>query len=349
MKSSRRKFLGTLAAAGCVPAVGERAWTLVSAAMAETTATPEQSEEFDRDALDFWQHNHLTRRKARGQSEDPTALAMGGARVPEFLLFTPEDGFRVASEIPDKELYALGDVRISLQVEAFKPSGEDHQEFANLKTGALRIDLEQGKPQNALMDALVRSAVAALNPDKAGKLPPLAELKFDPATTWGKARSIPVPGGGGYWTWNFFVQKRDSLLSRISQLVGAAAKFTPVLGLPGLAVTAMKAFNNFFGFVQANARSNWLFQAASIPVVATKEVRQQPEFANGVPVRTGDYIVVPRGHLKRFGDAMKNYELKRGVVVPKGTKPHEVYDAASATLPDVTYLTLSMGVRRYEG
>lgn len=27
---------------------------------------------------------------------------------------------------------------------------------------------------------------------------------------------------------------------------------------------------------------------------------------------------------------MKNYELKRGVVVPKGTKPHEVYDAASA-------------------
>jgi hypothetical protein len=97
-------------------------------------------------------------------------------------------------------------------------------------------------------------------PDKAGKLPPHAELKFDPATTWGKARSIPVPGGGGYWTWNFFV-----------------------------------------------------------------EVRQQPEFANGVPVRTGDYIVVPRGHLKRFGDVMKNYELKRGVVVPKGTKPHEVY------------------------
>ena len=46
---------------------------------------------------------------------------------------------------------------------------------------------------------------------------------------------------------------------------------------------------------------------------------------------------------------MKNYELKRGVVVPKGTKPHEVYDAASATLPDVTYLTLSMRVRRYEG
>jgi len=58
--------------------------------------------------------------------------------------------------------------------------------------------------------------------------------------------------------------------------------------------------------------------------------------------------VVPRGHLKRFGDVMKNYELKRGVVVPKGTKPHEVYDAASATLADVTYLTLSMGVRRYE-
>ena len=55
-----------------------------------------------------------------------------------------------------------------------------------------------------------------INPDKAGKLPPLAELKFDPATTWGKARSIPVPGGGGYWTWNFFVQKKDSLLSRIS-------------------------------------------------------------------------------------------------------------------------------------
>jgi len=123
VKPSRRKFLGTLVAAGCVPAVGERTWTLVSAAMAETTATPEQSEEFDRNALDFWQHKHLTRRKVRGQSEDPTALAMGGARAPEFLLFTPEEGFRVASEIPDKELYSLGDVRIGLQVEAFKPSG----------------------------------------------------------------------------------------------------------------------------------------------------------------------------------------------------------------------------------
>jgi molybdopterin biosynthesis enzyme len=88
------------------------------------------------------------------------------------------------------------------------------------------------------------------------------------------------------------VQKKDSLLCRISQLVGAEAKFTPVLGLPGLAVTAVKAFSNFLGFVQANGRSNWLFQAASIPVVATKAVRQQPEFANGIPVRTADCIVV---------------------------------------------------------
>ena len=45
---------------------------------------------------------------------------------------------------------------------------------------------------------------------------------------------------------------------------------------------------------------------------------------------------------------MKNYELKRGAVVPKGTKRHELYEAATAALPDVTYLTLSMGVRRYE-
>src|SRR5712692_7004484 len=91
------------------------------------------------------------------------------------------------------------------------------------------------------------------------------------------------------------------------------------------------------------------FKPLASPLWLPKRWRRQPEFANGVPVRTGDYIVVPRGHLKRFGDVMKNYELKRGVVVPKGTKPHEVYDAASATLAGVTYLTLSMGVRRYEG
>ncbi len=174
-------------------------------------------------------------------------------------------------------------------------------------------------------------------------------MKFDPATTWGKAQSIPVPGGGGYWTWNFFVQKKDSIFGRIAQAIGAAASFTPVLGLPALAVTAMKGFNKFFSYVAANGHSKWLLQAASIPVVATKEMRQQPEFANGVPVRTANYIVVPRGHLKRFGDEMQKYELKRGVVVPKGTKPHEIFEAASSVLPDVTYLTLSMAVRRSAG
>ncbi len=345
MRPSRRDFLGVMMAAGCAPALGEHAWALAAAAAAESSGAGEQGPELDREALNFWQHAHLARTKARGQGEDPTTLAMGGARVPEFIIYTQDEGFRVASEIPDKELLGLGDVRVGVQVEAFKPSGDDKLEFTNVKTGTLRIDLEQGKPQSTLMDALVWSAVAALAPDKEGKLPPLSEMKFDPGSMWGKARSIPVPDGGGYWTWNFFVQKKDSLFGRIAQFMGAAAKFTPVLGLPALAVTAMRGFNKFFSYLAASGHSKWLFQAASIPVVATKEMRQQPEYANGVPIRTADYIVVPRGHLKRFGDEMQKYELRRGVIVPRGTKPHEIFDAASSVLPDVTYLTLSMAVR----
>lgn len=338
MSASRRHFLSMLAAAGTVPL-----WPAVGSAA--TQAGQPGKIVVDEDTLRFWtkqvrspQTGALTRGASAGEEN----------RHPEFTVFNKSKGFRSASQISDSELLDQGDVNVSLRVLAFKPSAQDQAEFANIQTGSLRIDFQQAKSKTPSGEPLVWTAFAGVQPDAKGKLPSLENTGFNPGTAWGKQQVVPLPGGAGLWAWNFFVQKRESIWCQVvSSILGNLPKVAPILGFPALALGAMDGFNQFFGMVVAkHYKSKFLFRTLTDPAVATKDARQDAQYADGLPLADQThYVVVPREQYRAFGEQMSKYEVQSGVVVPQGTKPHEVFEAATTVLKDVTYLTLAVSVK----
>ncbi|MGO9642543.1 MAG: hypothetical protein ACLP1Y_14705 [Candidatus Acidiferrales bacterium] len=48
----------------------------------------------------------------------------------------------------------------------------------------------------------------------------------------------------------------------------------------------------------------------------------------------------------KFLFQMGKHELQNGVNIPQGTKPEDVFDAAKETLPDISYLALTLSVKQ---
>jgi hypothetical protein len=351
MYKGRRDFLSSSLPGFAIPLTGE-AWP---------PQTPGQNDSFtdvaDPEVLKFWEtrvrepaqiSKGTDRFVVRGRSHDPAGQFPAPGRTPEFIFYTSRKNFRSSTELEDKDLLEKGDVSVTFQVRALKPSDQDRQEFEGLRSGSLRVDFQQAQPLPGLPDVLAWSTVAALFPNREGKLPRLSELKFDPGTAWGRLHSIPLPSGSGFWTWNFFLQKKDSLLTRFMIFFRKANELlVPVLGLPSVAVTALRQFDRVFGYLQAQAPSRWLFNTADLQVVCTRETRQN-SLASALPLCSGIYVIVPREHLSNFGAAIKNetYVVKKGLIVPEKTSEFQVYDAASEVLRDVTYLTIDLAVRQ---
>jgi hypothetical protein len=273
------------------------------------------------------------------------------SRAPVFLYYKGGgEGFVVANDLQEKDFPDFqdkGDMSVGLVVQRIKLSERDQYYFRNLRSGSLRIDLQQATPLPSLAEALAWSSVAALFPDRQGRIPQLPTMRFDPGTTWGKFMTIPLPKGQGLWTWNFFVQEKESFWHKAAGLLRKANELVvPVLGLPAIAITALKQFDKFFGYLQTReAQANWLFQSQDVPVVVTKEARQR-WFESAMPLVKGQYVVVPQSDLSAFGEGMQNYELVNGLVVPRGTRRTDVVEAALSTAPGVTYMSIEVAVTK---
>ncbi|HUI42230.1 MAG TPA: hypothetical protein VL523_09690 [Terriglobia bacterium] len=330
----RRDWLLLSLLGGCTPLLPESG--SVASLLAAGLPADGQAEPLDRSTLNFWRQQ--VRGSARGQG-----VSWEANRAPEFLLYTADKGFVPATDVDESILPSNGDANVQVQVAGFRPSAADQQKFEKSGHGSLRIDLQQAQPTKGMLETLAFSAVAALQPTKQGALPPLDQLKMDVGTAWGKWQKVPLPGGSGSWTWNFFLQKKDSLLARAASLFSLAAPIAPILGMPAIAKTALGAFDNFFGHVQSSSPTQWLFQGVELPVAATREAKDN--LASPIVLHSGSYAVVPREALSAFGKAMDKLEINRGMVVPKGTKTTDVYDAARETIADITYLGLDVKVQ----
>lgn len=305
------------------------------AALLVSGTEQEEQPPVDQSTLNFWRQH--VRGSARGEGS-----AWQSDRAPEFLMFDAGKGFIPATDLDSSILPDKGDGNVSVEVTGIRPSGDDQKMFEKSGHGSLRIDVQQTKASPGLPETLAFSALAALKPSPQGTLPALNQMKMNVGAAWGKWQKVPLPGGAGTWTWNFFLQKKDSLLARAAALFSAAAPMVPILGLPAIAKTALTAFDNYFGHVQASAPSHWLFQSAEVPVATTKEAKDT--LTSPVLLHSGQYVVVPRASLSAFGKAMGGLEMNRGMVVPKGTSTTDVYDKAPTVLPDITYLGLDVKV-----
>jgi hypothetical protein len=247
---------------------------------------------------------------------------------------------------PD-QLIQTGDLQVSMNVAAFKPANEDRATFERLQNAQLRIDIIQSHPIFNFIDPLAWTAVAALHPTKAGKLPPLQNLSFDPTAGTSKAQAFMLPGGEGRWAVNLMAQRKDSFFYQLlRQIVPEVDRFAPFILLPGISLLALNSFNAFYGALYQPPVA--LFKGAPVAVYGTADALNASGSSTGVPLRTGTYVLVPSAHAPKLtDDRVKALELKMGYMVPKGTDLQNVYTAATSpnALPDVTYATIEVSVK----
>jgi len=135
-------------------------------------------------------------------AEHGRIVASRGLNLPseaEFLFYSADTGFvratSTGSETPvTKTLLEKGDTSLLLSVDTIRPSEEHMQKLLSQKSGSLRVDLKQAFPMQQLYETLNWSASAAMFPNE-NVFSGYHQIAFDPKSTWGQARRVPLPAG----------------------------------------------------------------------------------------------------------------------------------------------------------
>jgi hypothetical protein len=317
--------------------------------------------EMDPNARAFW--NALgTKVNKSGQAFGQPPPPADPGRAPIFFYAKdPGDSTKWirANAISQSELLATdsqknphGDTNFKFRVNAVKFSTDDQNAVGKIENGSLRIDVGQAQSFGPSVGNLIWTAIGSIWPTVAGKLPATPAANFDPGTTWQTpSKVVPLPGGSGSLLWNFFVNKKPSILSQIIKtLQGALPTATivaPLLGLPGYAVSAFAAFNKIFGAIPQTP--TFLFQQQEWQdVVCTQAAAAANTLNPGGSVGLIDgkqYIAVPTSQADSFFSeiSMKKYVLTNGRIVLPNDPIAET--AAVKYFPNVTYATFGVSVK----
>jgi hypothetical protein len=351
MTIRRRDFLGGLGGAACLPSV----LSAFPVELLQQAATQSPPRPVDPELLNFWATTAPPISERGGQAPKRYAPTMGQGAA--FLVYSGGQ-FRDASakNVAAKELKDADAVNVQIWVHGFKPSEADRQKYSDLQSAALKVDLVQGQKLLSEFQTLASTGLAAIFPNKKGKLPSFSSLNWDAGSKWGTQQVVPLSGGYGSWRWNLILQRRASFLAKVfgaivHEVIPAAGTLASVLTLPAIAVPALAAFNLFLGKIQANIEEGeWLLCDYPVGVYATQTAVENPrvDTETAVPlVDNADYIVVPRTQYSLMKPAdlnQKKYEVQAGMIVPHATNENDVPDAAEKALPDVTYVSLKVRV-----
>jgi len=260
---------------------------------------------------------------------------------------TKQTTLRQATSITADELLDHpGDITASVAVNGFRMAGDDRQTFDQLQSAQLRIDVVQAQSlMPEYLDTMAWMSLAGLFPDKTGKLPPLEDLSFDPATTAQKTKQMVLPGGSGQMAVNLSMTHKDSLLfTIIKNLNTEVGRFAPLIGLPAISVTALNGFCTLYGAMEQ--RTTFLLNSMPRPAYATQLARQLAQTSQGLNLVPGDYVLVPNSFSAELTPYLDKLDLQQGYLVPKGSPSSaSVYDLAAALKPDITYLSASIGLK----
>ena len=263
---------------------------------------------------------------------------------------TKETSLRLATSIDPNELMDHeGDISASVNVNGFHMAGEDRQTFDQLQSAQLRIDMVQNQSLIPnYLDTMAWMSLAGLFPDKTGKLPPLQDLTFNPSTSGGgKMNQMVLPGGSGQMAVNLSMTHKESMFySVIKNLTSEIGRFSPLLGLPAISVTALKGFCSLYGAIEQ--RTTFLLNSMPKAAFATQAARESAQTQAGLNLVPGDYILVPNAYSAQLVPYLDKLEMRQGYLVPKGSpKTTSVYDLAASLKPDITYLSASLGLKPF--
>ena len=279
-----------------------------------------------------------------GSHKETTGAADVNRQI-DWLHYDPDKGLRYASAVDPSELMeypADTDMTASVNVGGFRMAGEDQEKFEKLQSAQLRIDVLQRKSLLNLLDPMAWTCLAALYPDKAGQLPPLQNLSFDPGSAWEKMQKIILPGGSGQLAVNVSMAHRESALVSLLKTVNSEVnRFAPILGLPAISTTALGSFCTLYGSLEQ--RTTFLLNGFPQQAYTTRGSRASAQTSAGLNLVPGDYVLVPHVYAAQLEPQFQNLELRQGFLVPKGASTNSsIYDLAGKLTPDVTYVTANV-------
>jgi hypothetical protein len=348
MDETRRKLLQASSLASFLPIVG-----LASAV--EKLQTPSSTpEKFNQQVFDFWTS------KIRSPYDDFVKGEQSkGVQIPQpedstFVALAPNRGLVPATVLQPSDFQDYpesGNMDIEFHVEKFRPSQEAKAAYQTMQTGTLRVDVKQVKPLIGLPEALAWTAMTTLASRTKNKTPPALDSSisnFDPGTAWGQFQTIPLTDGLGFWSWNFFLKKRQgfwgTLLDELFKILDTTQPILPLLGIPGIAVSGLKYVDQIIGAIHAQGDSQWLFKGLDIAVCATKQSFKDAGGTAANKVLLADqttYVIMPESAV---GSVDSSWVVSGGLIVPAGTKDNQLFSAAAQILPHVSYMTISVHV-----
>jgi hypothetical protein len=169
--------------------------------------------------------------------------------------------------------------------------------------------------------------------------------------TWQKMQNIPLPGGEGRWALNLEAQKKDSLFSKILEnLVKEGGQFAPMIGLPGIAMSALNSFNNLYGILHAEPVA--IIRSNPVRVFATQEAIDSTGTTasdiGGILLQPGTYILIPAGQAPKDYDLQKLTLAQGRMVRVEDAKltGDSLDEAAADVLKNTTYVTFDVQVKK---
>ena len=290
-----------------------------------------------------------------------------------------------ADQIPTKNLTSKGDAQVQFQLSRMRLNPDDAKAFHNYTSGGIYVDLQQHQIAQAqgfwaAMEPMATSAFSAVVPaagagksGKAGAKPGTAakgassgggkgaaaamapgasspsSAQAIPLQNANQAQSLMLPSGKGKTAFLAFVKDRKlsafgTFLSAFEQLAGAGAPFIPLLNLPVVGGATLGAVRGLVANLQAHGGDQaWIMQSPPLDIVATAD--SIPEVPEGLRLRSGSYIAIPKSHAAALKPYMNKVKILDGFLVPREATMMDAFDAHQTTAPEVSYISVNVGVK----
>ena len=344
MSLSRRSFVADASVLGMLTAL------LPELAAAQAAAPQASAEDTPHDSYDFWNgffdsvnpysHNYGQKAASRGpkdQLPDPTAET-------QYLHYKADaKKLRYATDIGKDELLDHdGDVAVSIALSQYRPGNGGE---ANVRAAQLRVDTTQIHPYMNIIAPLAWTAIASLQPDKAGKIS-LDQLGFKTAQATQGTSKILLTQGTGKLAVNVSKAATTSIFVKaLNVMIQGAKVAVPLVALPAISVPALSAFTEALSYWED--RTRFIMAGNLTTAVATQQALSDPDREDRyIGLLSGDYLMLPQVHTEELAKELPNLDLVQGYLVRKDADPNLPLQArAQNAVPGVTYASMRVSVQ----
>ena len=344
MTVSRRRFVADASLFGIFTAL------LPELAAAQDRAPQVLADDTPHDSYDFWNGffdsvnplspNYGNKAASRGPADqlpDPAAET-------QYLHYCdPRKSLRYASDIAKDELLDHdGDVSVSIALSQYRPATSNGE--PNTRAAQLRVDTTQIHPYMNIIAPLAWTAIASLEPSKAGKVS-LDQLGFrNPQAQLGTSK-ILLTQGTGKLAVNISKAGSGAIFVKALNIMLQGAKIAaPLVTLPAISVPALSAFTEALSYWED--RTRFIMAGNLTTAVATQQALSDPEReARFIGLLSGDYLMVPQKHTDELAKELPNLDLVQGYLVHKDADPSlPLQTRAENVVPGVSYASMHVSV-----